>query len=82
MSGCGLLVRALEWWPEGSGNSLAGHNKGKWIADDLEAFRQAPGSQAMKLDDLKARLRSSAKAFRENTVYDSEGDPLADRSSR
>ena len=30
----------------------------------------------MKLDDLKARLRSSAKAFRENTVYDSEGDPL------
>lgn len=26
--------------------------------------------------DLEARLRSSAKAFRENTVYDSEGDPL------
>ncbi len=26
--------------------------------------------------DLETRLRSSAKAFRENTVYDSEGDPL------
>ena len=27
-------------------------------------------------DELIERLRSSAKAFRENTVYDSEGDPL------
>ena len=26
--------------------------------------------------DLIERLKSSAKAFRENTVYDSEGDPL------
>lgn len=29
-----------------------------------------------KVDELIGRLRSSAKAFRENTVYDSEGDPL------
>ena len=26
--------------------------------------------------DIVERLRSSAKALRENTVYDSEGDPL------
>lgn len=34
-------ARLLEWWPEGSGNSLAGRNKGSGFADDLEAFRQA-----------------------------------------
>ena len=28
------------------------------------------------MSDLIERLKSSAKAFRENTVYDSEGDPL------
>lgn len=38
-------ARLLEWWPEGSGNSLAGHNKGSGFADDLEAFRQALGAK-------------------------------------
>ena len=30
----------------------------------------------MDYDALIRDLRSSAKAFRENTVYDSEGDPI------
>lgn len=42
------------------------HTPGPW-----EAIK---GSE--ERDDLKARLRSSAKAFRENTVYDSDGDAI------